>query len=125
MKRDDPLGLTMTLVRRATAHRFLGDYQAALRDADEVISLTEYKDDLQLIFADALRQKGLSLFRQGNARQSVKVLEHALEIYTRMDDTSHIPILMMETGMAYGVLGKEEETERLYASSFGNLETGR
>ena len=116
-KRDDVMGLTTTLVRRATAHRFLGDYQAALQDADEVISLTEHKDDFQLVFADALRQKGLSLFRQGNARQSVRVLEHALEIFTRMNDESQIPILMMETGMTYGVLGKEEETEQLYAQA--------
>jgi two-component SAPR family response regulator len=110
---DDPAGLTMTLVRRATAHRFLGDYQAALQDSDEVIKLTEYEDDLQLTFADALRQKGLSLYRQGDTRRSVKVLEHALEIYTRMDDTSHIPVLKMETGMAYAALGRADDTIRL------------
>ncbi|MBN1453443.1 MAG: tetratricopeptide repeat protein [Anaerolineales bacterium] len=112
-KRDDPLGLTLTLVRRAAAHRFLGDYQAALKDAEEVISLTESSDELQLIFADALRQKGLCLYRQGQSRQSVKVLERALRIYIQMDDTSHIPLLMMETGMAYAALGKEDETKRL------------
>lgn len=112
-KKDDPLGLTLTLVRRAAAHRFLGDYQAALRDAEEVISLTESSDGLQLIFADALRQKGLSLYRQGQSRQSVKVLERAHGIYVRMDDVSHIPLLLMETGMAYAAIGKEDETKRL------------
>ena len=112
-KEDDAAGLTMTLVRRATAYRFLGDYQAALQDADEVINLTEYKDDLQLTFADALRQKGLSLYRQGNMRRAVKVLEHALELYARMDDTSHIPVLKMETGMVYAELGRAEDTIRL------------
>jgi len=30
-----------------------------------------------------------------------------------LDDTSHIPILMMETGMAHAALGKEDETQRL------------
>ena len=112
-ERDDPTGLTLTLVRRAAAHRFLGDYQAALKDAEEVIDMTESSDALQLIFADALRQKGLSLYRQGRSRQSVKVLERALEIYIQMEDTSHIPLLMMETGMAYASIGKEDETKRL------------
>ncbi|MFL7868287.1 MAG: tetratricopeptide repeat protein [Anaerolineales bacterium] len=110
---DNPASLTLTLVRRAAAHRFLGDYQAALKDAEEVISMTESSDDLQLIFADALRQKGLSLYRQGQSRQSVKVLERALGIYIQVDDTSHIPLLMMETGMAYAALGKEDETKRM------------
>ncbi len=112
-EKDDPLGLTMTLVRRANAHRFLGDYQAALRDAEEVIGLTEFKDDLQLNFADALREKGLSLFRGGKTRQSVKALERALDIYIHMDDTHRIPVLMMETGMAYAALGRDNETLRL------------
>lgn len=112
-EQDDPLGLTMTLVRRANAHRFLGDYQAALCDAEEVVGLTEFKDDLQLTFADALREKGLSLFRGGKTRQSVKDLERALEIYVHMDDTHRIPVLMMETGMAYAALGRDNETLRL------------
>ena len=108
-----PLGLTLTLIRRATIHRSLGDYQSALQDADEAIRLTEFRDDLQLFFADALREKGLSLYRQGQSRQSVKILEHALEIYIRLNDTSHIPLLMMETGMAYAAIGEEDETQRL------------
>ena len=112
-ERDDLLGLASTLIRRATVHRFLGDYQSALHDTDEAIGLSESRDDLQLSFADALREKGLSLYRQGQSRQSVKVLERALEIYIQMEDASHIPILMMETGMAYAALGKENETRRL------------
>ncbi len=114
---DDPLGLTLTLVRRATAHRFLGDYQAALEDAEEVICLTEYKDDAQLAFADALREKGLNLFRIGETLQSAKVLERALDIYIHLDDSSHIPMLLMETGMAYEVIGRDEEAEQLYTQA--------
>jgi LuxR family maltose regulon positive regulatory protein len=47
-ERDDRSGLTLTLVRRASAHRFLGDYQAALRDADETIELSENSDGCNL-----------------------------------------------------------------------------
>jgi LuxR family maltose regulon positive regulatory protein len=110
----NPLGLATTLIRRATVHRYLGSYQAAVKDADEVIAMSEYKDDLQLLYADALRQRGLSLFRQGRSRQSVKVLERALKIYLRLEDNSHIPILMMETGMAYVETGKAEKARQLY-----------
>ena len=109
---DDPSGLAFALIRRATVHRFLGDYHSALQDTDEAIELTESSDDMQLNYADALREKGLSLYRQGQSRQSVKVLERALTIYNRMEDASHIPILMMEAGMAYAAIGKEDETQR-------------
>ena len=106
-------GLASTMMRRATIHRFLGDYTAALRDADEALHLTESSDQMQTIYAHSIRQKGLILFRQGQSRQAVKLLEKALESYTRMKDTSNIAILMMETGMVYAALGKEEETIRL------------
>jgi tetratricopeptide (TPR) repeat protein len=105
--------LASTLVRRATARRFLGDYHAALQDADEALQLTASSDQMQTTHALALRQKGLILFRQGQSRQAVKILEQALESYQRMKDTSHIPMLMMETGMAYIALGRKEETIRL------------
>ena len=106
--------LALTLVRRATLHRLLGDYKAALQDADEVLKITEANDQLQSVHANALRQKGLSLFHQGQPRLAVKILEHALEFYIRVEDTSNIPILMMETAMAYNVIGKRNEAKRFY-----------
>jgi DNA-binding SARP family transcriptional activator len=109
----DKYGLANTMVRRSTVYRLLGDYPAALNDANEALHLTESSDEMQTIHAHALRQKGLILFRQGQSRQSVKFLERALESYKSLEDSSHIPILMMETGMAYSALGKEIETIRL------------
>jgi LuxR family transcriptional regulator, maltose regulon positive regulatory protein len=106
-------GLASTLVRRATVYHFLGNYTVALRDADESLRLTESNDQMQSIHALALRQKGLSLFRQGQSRQAIKILERALESYSRLEDTSIIPMLMVEAGMVYAALGKETETIRL------------
>jgi len=111
---DDINGLAITLIRRATVHRFLGDYMAALSDAEEVLEISETSDQLQMIYANALRQKGLSLFRQGKPKQAVKSLEFALEFYVRQNDIYNIPVIKMETGMAYRVIGKLDETKRLY-----------
>jgi len=113
-EKDGITSLTSTLVRRANVHRHLGDYASAISDADEVLRLTESSDQLQHIQAHALRQKGLCLFRQGQSRQAAKILEHALEIYRRIHDSSHIPILMMETGMVYDAIGKKEITKHFY-----------
>ncbi len=86
----------------------------ALHDADEALQLTESSDQMQPIYANALRQKGLSLYRQGQSRQAVNILERALEFYTHIEDTTNIPVLMMETGIAYATIGEIEKAKGLY-----------
>ncbi len=94
-------GVAVALGRRGIVYRFLGDYDASLRDANETIELTENRDDLQYVYAEAFRVKGLALYRLGQARQAVEFLENSLNIYIRLNNTSSIPILFMETGMVY------------------------
>ena len=111
---ENIFGLILALSRRATAYRFLGDYAASLRDADEMIQFAEASDEWQFLYAEALRVKGLALYRLGQARQSVDFLEHSLDIFTRINDTSKIPVLLMETGMVYRVLGNYTEAKNSY-----------
>jgi ATP/maltotriose-dependent transcriptional regulator MalT/two-component SAPR family response regulator len=107
-------GLILTLVRRATAYRFLGDYVASLKDTDEVIRLTEANDEAQMYHAEALRVKGLVLFRLGRARQAVEMLEKSFELFVRLNHQPSIPILSMETGMAYQAVGNYVEAGVAY-----------
>lgn len=97
--------LALTLSRRATVYRFLGEYENALRDADEVIRITEGSDGLRMLYAEALRIKGVILYRLGQARHSVAFLEKSLDIYHGLHHSASIPVLWMETGMAYRALG--------------------
>ncbi len=113
-KDKDISALTLALVRRGNAYRFLGKYKEAIRDADEVEKISENKDDLQWTNADALRIKGLSLYRQGQTLQAITYLEQALNIYVRVNDVPTIPLLLMETGMAYSAIGNHNKAKDSY-----------
>lgn len=112
--------LALALVRRGHTNQVLGMYKEAIQDADEALQLTEEDDDLQWIYADALRVKGLSLYRQGLTLQATHHLESALEIYIRVNDTHTIPVLWMETGMVYVAMGKYAEAKRYYEEALKN-----
>lgn len=111
---DDRAGHALALARRGNALCFLGNYKGALEDAEAVIRMTGANGGLQWIFADALRVKGLCLYRQGQSLQAVKHLESALEIYIREKDEAPVPLLLMESGMIYSAIGNYDEGKMLY-----------
>lgn len=114
---NDLKGLSLTLTRKATSNRFLANYDASLRDAEEAVLITEGNDDLQSFHADALRVKGLVLFRLGLASQAAACLEQSLAIHTRLKDLSQTPVLWMETGMAYRAIGDFTQAKTAYEKS--------
>ena len=110
-------GLAVTLVRRATAHRNLGEYNASLRDAEEALQLTQNEADLQVVHAEALREKGLGLYRLGNNRQAIIYLERSLALYIQAHERDSIPILSLNCGAAYRAVGDYESAERSYQAA--------
>lgn len=113
-KNKNTSGLALALIRRAAGYRYFGNYVTSIQDVDEAIELTRANDDLQIFHAEALQTKGLSLYRFGQARNALDFFERSFEIFKRLDDKLNIPILLMETGMAYDTLGKYAEAESAY-----------
>ncbi len=113
-RQKDIPGLALALIRRGNALRFLGNYPAVIQDAAETMKITEGKDDLQSIYAAAMRLHGLSLFRQGQTRQAIDFLERALDIHIRVNDVETVPVLQMETGMVQAALGNYREAKDSY-----------
>ncbi|HUI87627.1 MAG TPA: tetratricopeptide repeat protein [Anaerolineales bacterium] len=112
-------GLALTLVRRGITYRLLGNYNEAMRDADEALALAEKEDQMQWIWADALRVKGLSLFRQGHTFQAAHYLDRALDTYVRLNDAPAIPTLLMETGMIQTETGEYSKARDSYREALG------
>jgi tetratricopeptide (TPR) repeat protein len=107
-------GLALALARRGNVERMRGNYDEAMKDLREAADLTEGSDDLQWIYADALRGEGNCHFRQGRTLQAMHLLEHALSIYMRIKDAPTIPLLLMETGMVHTAMGDYKEARNSY-----------
>ena len=113
-KKDRIPDLTLALTRRAHTLRLLGKYHASNKDIEEALQLAESNPDLQPLYAEALRLKGLNLFRLGQSRSAVVELEHSLSLYTELKETGSIPMLLGETALVRATVGEVESAKTLY-----------
>jgi len=112
----DSMSLALSLVRRAGGHRRLGDYKASLQDADEVLQITAQGRGLnvQAIRVDAFRMKGMALYRLGQVKQSIEMLQSSLSLSIKSNDLQILPVVQMELGMARRGTGDDEAAQDLY-----------
>jgi ATP/maltotriose-dependent transcriptional regulator MalT/two-component SAPR family response regulator len=113
-KVGDVNGLILALIRRANTLRYIGNYAASLEDINEVLNLAVSDLSLQFYYAEALRLKGLNLYRLGESRQAVESLEHSLSLYLAMHENARIPMVLMETGMVHGAIGDIDSARSSY-----------
>jgi two-component SAPR family response regulator/Flp pilus assembly protein TadD len=81
---------------------------------EEALRLGESDLSLQPLYAEALRIKGLNLFRLGRSRNAVEELEHSLTLYNELKEMRSIPLLLGETAMVYATVGDIESAKALY-----------
>jgi LuxR family maltose regulon positive regulatory protein len=105
----DQVGLVRALAGRTVAKRFLGQYQASLSDAEEVLALAFEDESLRDVQAEALRAKGMSLYQLGQLNEAIKWLQQSLAAYESLDDEQRVAMLRMELGMAYMSAGHYDQ----------------
>ena len=113
-KKKDIPGLALALVRRAHTLRLLGQYEASLKDVEEALQLAEMDLSIQPLYAEALRTKGLNLFRLGQSRSAVEELEHSLSLFKELNETGSIPMLLVESGMVHATVGNIDLAKTSY-----------
>jgi LuxR family transcriptional regulator, maltose regulon positive regulatory protein len=113
-KAKDLAGLALAHVRRSAAHRLVGDYASSLHDSDEALRLCQNIPDLQAIYAEAERFKGLSLYHLGRITDSIHFLEDALLRYTQFGETQGVARIQTELGMAYRAIGNYKAAQNGY-----------
>jgi ATP/maltotriose-dependent transcriptional regulator MalT/two-component SAPR family response regulator len=114
---DDRSRLARTLTRRSTAHYSLGDYPAALKDAEETLALVGDDAGLLHLKAQALKARGISLHCLDRSAEGIRNIEDALALYKSLDDTPNIATLYQELGIVYRSTGKMEAAKNAYQKS--------
>ncbi|MFH2102576.1 MAG: tetratricopeptide repeat protein [Chloroflexota bacterium] len=115
--RGDAQKLAMVNVRRSAAYRQMGKYQDALENAEEAIWVTASDPGQQDTYAEALRMKGLSLFRLGEGQEASEWLQRSLQVYTDMQHEKNTPRVQMELGMVCRALGDYPAALRWYETA--------
>ena len=109
--------LADNLIRRSAALRMLGDYAAAMADSDRAIALTEKDEDLDFLYSEALRAKGILLFREGKIKDGLTYLEDAIRITERTGREGDTARMQVEVGAMYETLGNFRAAENAYTQS--------
>jgi LuxR family transcriptional regulator, maltose regulon positive regulatory protein len=121
-REEDPTELALALSRRGNTYRLLGDYEKSLIDIDQFINITEQDEELRSLYAEALRSKGIILIRLGLPREVLPFLERALNIYEYLKEEESIPILLIDTGLAYRSMGDFEQAQNAYLKALQTWE---
>lgn len=106
---EDLLLLVRTLTRRSAAYHFHGDFQAALKDAQEAIDLLDKLDrqdnEILSVRASALKAKAASLYHLGSSLQALDAAKTALALYDLVGDFPNVATLHLEMGPMYRSIG--------------------
>ena len=122
LQRDpvDANALAVTLIRKATAYRFLGNYSASYENALEAFALAESQEQEGAVRAEALRMIGMSLFHIGKLDEAIEKLNQSRAIYQSINETQSIALVLMELGMLSRTAGRYREAMANYQEALSH-----
>ncbi len=106
---SDRAGLARTLDRRATAYRYLGNYQASIQDGTEALELSAGDDELRSVRAGGYRSVGISLIHQGQLEKAYESLKQSEALFQAVKDSQNVALVNMELGMCSQYQGNTRE----------------
>jgi len=109
--------LTATLIRRSWAHRFFGNYDLALSDAEEAKSISITNPQLMKHYAEALRSIGLSFYQSGELKKALTSLTASLEKYHQLGEAMDAAKVLLDLGVVHLTLGEFDEADNAYKKS--------
>ncbi|KPL71457.1 hypothetical protein ADN00_17395 [Ornatilinea apprima] len=109
-RNDQPIVLARALVRRATGYRIAGNYESALSDADRALALCGQQPS-SLIYAEALRVKGNTLYMKGDLKEALHCCSQSLKAYQVLGEKENEAIVLMDISLLYAAQGNYVDAE--------------
>lgn len=97
-QQEDPALFALTLIRRATCNRLLGNYQMGLNDALGALDLSKKAADGKILEAESDREIGLNQRRLGDIQEAKIHLERSLKNYLDQNDQKNAAFVEMDLG---------------------------
>jgi len=116
--------LTLSLIRRAFAHRIMGEYEKSKTDSQSAIDLLKDSPELGLIRAEAMRILGGTYYLQGELKVALTTLKESLRLFESYNDRQNIPKLLFNIGLMNVVLGNYVRAEILYQDALEYWQSG-
>jgi ATP/maltotriose-dependent transcriptional regulator MalT len=126
-KRPSTLLLAQVLAHRSIGHRFRGEYQKSIDDAEAALGILEMlgarSDDdehlpeqfeYQRLIALAYRSKGLGFFMQGDLSEGLEWQQRSFDLYQQIEDGPNMATVSMELAITHNNLGKKETARPLF-----------
>ena len=100
--------LALLLIRRASGHRFIGNYEQSLTDAIEALRLVQDQSEMRNLQADALHCIGLCYYRMGDLHKSLDYLKESQEAFMVSNDPHNEASVHMDIGLVLMSLGEKD-----------------
>jgi LuxR family transcriptional regulator, maltose regulon positive regulatory protein len=121
---SDTKTLSLSLIRRAFAHRSLGQYEDSQKDSRRVIEILKDDPEFGLIRAEAMRVSGTTYFYQGDLQKSLSMLKQSLRLFESYNDEQNIPKLLFNIGFVNASMGNHVQAEMMYRDALSSWQSG-
>lgn len=109
--------LVQNLIRRSSALRVLGDYAAAVEDAQQAIEIGKNRKDFLELQSEAYRAKGATLYQMGKLREGLEFLNQAYRLCNMIHKDEDAARILVEIGAIQETLGEFQAAQHSYEKS--------
>lgn len=117
--------LVLGLTRRSGAFRLRGEYDAALKDAQEALAITAGGTDQPFSRSQILRAIGMVYYQKGELAIALDFLNQAIEIIQALGDKESMAKLLVDLGLVQRVMGNYPGAEEAYQRALDFLQSSK